>query len=46
MIFLNFSQLLKNVFRLKLKKNTLLEIKLNFSLTKDYFSLINLKQFH
>jgi len=40
MIFLNFSQLLESVFRKK-KKKTFLKIKLNFSLIRKYFSLIN-----
>ena len=40
MTFLNFSQLLKSVFHPKLKKNTFLETKPNFSLTEKYFSLI------
>jgi hypothetical protein len=41
MIFLNFSQLLKNIFHLKLKKNIFLKINLNFLLTEKYFLLIN-----
>ena len=41
MIFLIFSQLLKNVFRPKSKENTFLEIKLNFHLTGKYFMLTN-----
>jgi len=41
MIFLNFSQLLESVFRPKLKKNTFLKIKPNFSLTRKCFSLTN-----
>jgi hypothetical protein len=41
MIFLIFSQLLKNVFSPKSKENTFLEIKLNFHLTVKYFMLTN-----
>jgi hypothetical protein len=41
MTFLNFSQLLKSVFRQKKKENTFLETKPNFPLTEKYFSLTN-----
>jgi len=40
MTFLIFLQLSKNIFCPK-KKNTFLEIKSNFSLTKKYFLLTN-----
>jgi len=39
MIFLNFSQHPESVFRPKLKENTFLETKLNFSLTRKCFPL-------
>jgi hypothetical protein len=41
MIFLNFSQLPESVFRPKLKENTFLKTKPNFSLTGKFFSLTN-----
>jgi hypothetical protein len=41
MTFLNFSQLPESVFRPKLKENTFLETKPNFSLTRKCFPLTN-----
>jgi hypothetical protein len=41
MTFLNFSQLPENVFPLKLKENTFLETKPNFSFTGKCFPLTN-----